>query len=58
MKKNDYIKLIAMVIQLALKHAPDIIGSIKEFINNLNESDWTEESIRNLVKNIKDPEDY
>ena len=58
MGKNDYIKLIAMIIQLAIKHAPDVIDSIKSFIDNLKKSDWTEESIRDLIKDIKDPEDY
>jgi hypothetical protein len=58
MGKNDFIKLLAIIIQLAIKHAPDIIDSIKEFIDNLRKSDWTEESIRALVKDLKDPEDY
>ena len=58
MKMGDWIKLLAMIIQLAVKHAPDVIDSIKDFIDNLKKSDWTEESIRALVKDIKDPEDY
>jgi hypothetical protein len=58
MKKNDWLKLIGMIISLAIEHAPDIIESIKEFIANLNKSEWTTEEIKALVEKMKEPEDY
>jgi hypothetical protein len=52
------ITLIINGLLICLKEGPDALAAIKQFIEDLNKTNWTEEEIRALVAKTRRPAEY